>query len=799
METFKIVNLSFRYPDAKDFALKDISFSVNSGEFITLCGPSGCGKSTLLRHLKPTLSPHGEKSGSVIFEGRQISELSQREQSEKIGYVLQSPDNQIVTDKVWHELAFGLENLGYDNVTIRKRVAETASFFGMESLFEKNVNELSGGQKQLLNLASIMTMQPSVLILDEPTSQLDPIASSEFLACLSKINRELGTTIIITEHRLEEVFPLSDRVLVIENGQVVSYDTTENTGKNLKAVNSDTFLSLPAPMRIWYGVEKGSADCPVTVAQGREWLEKYAENNTLKNLYPENIPICESEISVELENVWFRYEKNAPDVLKGLSFKANKGEFVAILGGNGAGKSTMLSLISSINKPYKGKVKLNSKSTAMLPQNPQSLFVKKTVKAELEEMSDADQVSSVIELCKLETLLDRHPYDLSGGEQQRVALAKILLLQPEILLLDEPTKGLDSEFKVAFAEVIRTLTNSGVTVIMVSHDVEFCAKYPHRCVMLFNGETVAQATPREFFSSNSFYTTSANRISRNIIKNAVTAEDVIYCCTGVPEKPKPQKKTDLYKPKEEKQQEKSPDKVRKIERNKLSKRTIAATAMILLAIPLTIFVGVTFLQDKKYLFISLLVMLECMLPFFLVFEGRKPQARELVIISVMCAIAVVSRMATYFLPQFKPVLAVITIAGSAFGAESGFLVGAVTMLVSNIMFGQGAWTPWQMFAAGMIGYFAGLIFHSKKIKYIRTAMSVYGFIATVLVYGVLMNISSAVMMQTELNFETIIAFCMSGLPFDLVHAVSTVIFLFIGAKTILSVLERVKSKYGLLD
>ena len=796
METFKIVNLNFRYPDTVDYALKDISFSVNNGEFITLCGPSGSGKSTLLRHLKPSLSPHGEKTGSIIFEGREITDLSQREQSEKIGYVLQSPDNQIVTDKVWHELAFGLENLGYDNVTIRKRVAETASFFGLENLFEKNVNELSGGQKQLLNLASIMTMQPSVLILDEPTSQLDPIASSDFLACISKINRELGTTIIITEHRLEDMFPLSDKVLVIENGQVVSYDTPKNTGRNLKAVNSSTFLSLPAPMRIWYEVEKGKAECPVTIAQGREWLEKYAETNTLKSLNPEKIPSCEDEISVELENVWFRYEKNTPDVLKGLSFEAKKGEFVAVLGGNGAGKSTMLSLISSINKPYKGKLKLNSESIAMLPQNPQSLFVKKSVKAELEEMSDKKRISSVTKLCRLERLLDRHPYDLSGGEQQRVALAKILLLQPEILLLDEPTKGLDSEFKIIFADIIRTLTESGVTVIMVSHDVEFCAKYPHRCVMFFNGEIVAQSSPRKFFSSNSFYTTSANRISRNIIENAVTPEDVIYCCTGVSEKPKPLKKTDLY---EEKSQNIKPVKVKKVERNKLSKRTITATVMILLAIPLTIFVGVTYLEDKKYLFISLLVMLECMLPFFLVFEGRKPQARELVIISVMCALAVASRMATYFLPQFKPVLAVIIIAGSAFGAESGFLVGAVTMLVSNIMFQQGPWTPWQMFAAGLTGYFAGLIFQKRKIKHVRIAMSIFGFIATVLIYGVLMNISSAVLVQTELNFETIITFCMSGLPFDLVHAVSTVIFLFIGSKPILSKLERVKSKYGLLD
>lgn len=797
METFKIINFNFKYPGTESFALENINFSVNSGEFITICGPSGSGKSTLLRHLKPALSPYGEKSGVIMFENKDITEFSQREQSQKIGYVLQSPDNQIVTDKVWHELAFGLENLGYDNITIRKRVAETASFFGLENLFERNVNELSGGQKQLLNLASIMTLQPSVLILDEPTSQLDPIAASDFLACIHKINRELGTTIILTEHRLEEVFSLSDRVLVFENGRIVSYDTPENTGRNLKAVNSNTFLSLPTPMRIWYAVEKGDEQCPVSVSQGKEWLEKFAENNTLKRLIPEKISSPEDEVAIKFDNVWFRYEKNSPDVLKDLSFEVKKGEFVAVLGGNGAGKSTLLSIIGSINKPYKGKMKFNSKNIAMLPQNPQTLFVKKTVKDELDEMSDENKVSAVTKLCRLDKFLSRHPYDLSGGEQQRVALAKILLLQPEIILLDEPTKGLDSEFKVIFADIINTLTNSGVTVVMVSHDVEFCAQYPHKCVMLFNGEIVAQATPREFFSSNSFYTTSANRISRKIIENAVTADDVIYCCTGVFNKPKLQQKTDLYKPNMQKKQ-KSVD-VKKINKTKLSKSTIATVVMILLAIPLTIFVGVTFLQDKKYLFISLLVMIECMLPFFLVFEGRKPQARELIIIAVMCALATASRMATYFLPQFKPVLAVVILAGSSFGAESGFLIGAVTMLVSNIVFQQGPWTPWQMFAAGLVGFFAGLIFLKRKIKHPRIAYSVYGFISTVLIYGVLMNIASAVMVLNEFNFETIIAFCLSGLPFDLVHAVSTVIFLFIGLKPLLSIIDRIKVKYGLFD
>lgn len=883
MESFKVSNLSFKYPEADCDVLNNISFSVDKGEFLTLCGPSGCGKSTLFRNLKPVLAPEGTKSGSIFFNGQDINLLSQREQSSKIGYVLQSPDNQIVTDKVWHELAFGLESLGYDNQTIRKRVAETASFFGIQHWFDKNVNELSGGQKQILNLASIMAMQPEVLILDEPTSQLDPIAAAEFLASISKINRELGTTIIITEHRLDEILPVSTRVLVIENGRVISYDTPQNTGINLKKANSKTFLSLPAPMRIWDAVNDSTSSCPVTVTEGKEWLESYADTHKLHKLYNEVIPEHKNEICVELKDVWFRYEKEGKDIIKGLNFKAYKGEFVTILGGNGTGKSTALSIISGINRAYRGKVETFCKSDsndiaiAQLPQNPQTLFVRKTVLEDLLEMFDGRKtekaekerrLKEVISLCRLENLLNRHPFDLSGGEQQRTALAKILLLKPKLLLLDEPTKGLDAEFKQVFASIIDTLTKSDVTVIMVSHDVEFCAKYSHRCMMFFNGEIVTEGTPREFFASNSFYVTSANRMSRNVIKNAVTAEDVIYCCSGKREDDNNKTNFNLYdkdielniknnKPAKNtklpiwkkilgtfsalmlvlgiiinldyidgfsskqlpiwtnfliialpvillmisfgSKSKRSADEIRNDKsKTKIPKRTISAAIMILLTIPLTIFVGVTYLQDQKYLFISLLVLFECMLPFFLVFEGRKPQARELVIISVLCAIAVAGRTAFFMLPQFKPVIALIIISGVAFGGESGFLVGAVTMLVSNIMFQQGPWTPWQMFSAGIIGFIAGILFKKGLLSRNRTALCVFGFFITIVVYGGIMNFSSAIMAHATMNFESILTFYVTGLPMDIVHGLSTVVFLYFASEPMLEKLDRIKTKYGII-
>lgn len=271
MEIFTVRELTFIYPLKEVPALKDINLTINQGEFIVICGKSGCGKSTLLKQFKTTLTPHGKKSGEVLFNSKSIEEIDMRIQASDIGYVLQSPDNQIVTDKVWHELAFGLESLGYDNNTIRLRVAEMASSFGIQTWFMKSVTDLSGGQKQLLNLASIMAMQPKALILDEPTSQLDPIAASEFLEIIKKINRELGVTIIMTEHRLEEVFTMADRVVVMDDGEIIVDDTPTLVGKKLNKINHKMFLAMPSAMKI-YSMVKNDLDCPITVRDGRNWL-----------------------------------------------------------------------------------------------------------------------------------------------------------------------------------------------------------------------------------------------------------------------------------------------------------------------------------------------------------------------------------------------------------------------------------------------------------------------------------------------------------------------------------------------
>ena len=649
MALFAFEELTFRYPEAPRDALRDVSVAIEPGQFVLVCGQSGCGKTTLLRQFKSALAPHGHQSGQALFDGVPLADVPEREQVARIGFVMQDPDAQIVTDKVWHELAFVLESLGCDERTMRLRVAEMASYFGIQHWFRKNVGELSGGQKQLLNLASVMAARPDVLVLDEPTSQLDPIAASDFLATVHRINRELGTTVVMSEHRLEEVYGLADRVVVLEEGRVVADGEPRAVAGQLHCAVSPMALALPAAARIAWGVEgrlgrrsgegalcdrPGCADgegapcdrpgrrsgegascvpparavgrgapcsdsievqgssrvadvsvctsmncartplptaraysamveegtalqvgAPLTVREGRAWLTReVAAHPPRIRVLPEEKVLDEApaRAAVELKDVWFRYERDGADVLRGTTLAVPEGSLFAVVGGNGTGKSTMLRAICGVARPYRGKITVLGRrlkewkkaelfrgGVALLPQDPLNLMVKKTVRGDLEEMLDgrgltAEQrvaaVREVAVLTDIVPLLDVHPFDLSGGEVQRAALAKVLLSEPRLLLLDEPTKGLDAFFKDKLAALLRSLTARGTTVLMVSHDVEFCASYADRCALFFDGDVVTANPPRQFFASNSFYTTAANRISRGLFENAVTVEEVVGLC-----------------------------------------------------------------------------------------------------------------------------------------------------------------------------------------------------------------------------------------------------------------------------
>ena len=533
MEILKVENLSFSYPRCEEKAVNGISFSVERGDFVTVCGATGCGKSTLMRMMKKELTPLGEMSGTVYYKGRKLHELDDKETACSIGFVAQRPEEQIVTDKVWHELAFGLENMGLPQDIIRRRVSEMTCYFGIEDWFEKSVSELSGGQKQLLNLASVMVMQPDVLLLDEPTAQLDPIAAADFIATLSKLNRDLSLTVIITEHRLEEVIPVSNRLFAMEDGKLLEYGETRKTVASLK--NNKSFMyGMPSAVRIFNSFNL-EVTCPLTVREGREYIESNFPNTVDTLEIPESDPAGGKPV-LEFSDVYFKYERDLPDVLRGLDFKVYEGEIFCILGGNGSGKSTCLTVAAGLNRPYSGMVRVLGKKLkdykknelyreclSLLPQDVQTVFLKNTVKEELEDVK-SDGYSLPYDLSGL---YNRHPYDISGGQQQLLALAKVLATKPKILLLDEPTKGLDAYAKKEIGDIIKKLRDNGMTVICVTHDVEFAAECADRCAMFFRGEITSCGTPAEFFSGNSFYTTSANRMTRGYYKNITTVSDAV--------------------------------------------------------------------------------------------------------------------------------------------------------------------------------------------------------------------------------------------------------------------------------
>ncbi len=823
MEIYKIQNLSFTYPNRNRKAIDDISLTINHGEFITLCGKSGCGKTTLLRLLKPSLSPYGNKTGKVLFCDLPLNKIDPRVDATKIGFVMQNPDNQLVCDKVWHELAFGLESLGYSTAEIRARVSEMATFFGIQNWFHKKTSDLSGGQKQLLNLASIMVMQPEILILDEPTSQLDPIATADFFNIVKRVNQDLGTTVILTEHRLEDVILISDRVVVMDNGKIIADCPPSQIGNELKESQSEMFSALPTPIQA-HSMVNNDLPCPLTIRDGRLWLDEYSK---LTPLNPTIIPkqqhlnIENREVVIKIKDVFFRYDKNLPDVISNLSLEVLKGEIYTIMGGNAAGKTTALSLIAGLIMPYRGKIyikgvplekvpDLYGKVLGVVPQNPQTLFTQSTVyldlldalsTSDLSEEEKADKVKNASSLCHIDALLDYHPYDLSGGEQQRAAIAKVLLKSPEIILMDEPTKGQDTVFKQEFAQVINDLKSKGTTIVMVSHDTEFCARYADRCTLFFDGNITSIGSPREFFCGKSFYTTAANKMARHILPDAILTEDIILACGGSLQKTQhPPAKPDNHPETNEKDYGdfKSDNSEKQLKKEKRTiKKALIATLLILLAIPLTIFAGSAFSHDRKYYFISIMIILETIGAFFLSFESGKPKARELVVISVLCAIAVAGRSVFYMVPQFKPVAAIVIVAGICLGGEAGFLVGAASAFVSNFFFGQGPWAPWQMVAFGLIGFISGLLF--KKSKSVNIPLlCIFGFLATLVIYGGITNPASVIMMQTKSTFSMIIASYIAGFPLDIIHSLSTTVFLTLIGKPMIEKLNRIKTKFGFM-
>jgi len=530
MALLEIRDLSFTYPNTEAPAISEVNLSVNSGELVTVVGATGSGKSTLMRLIKPELRLNGTIAGSITLDDVNVSTLSPVESAKRIAYVGQHPEEQIVTDRVWHELAFTLENLGADRALIARRVAEVAAFFGIEEWYRRDTASLSGGQKQLLNLAAVMTTDPEILLLDEPTARLDPIAAARFLDAVHRLCREAGVAVIITEHRAEELIPRADQLVILDRGYIACAGSPRMIAADLHA-DSPYLRYLPSAAQLCL-YSGGQDELPLSISEGQRYIRQFG--NSVRSLHTEPKQYNASqEDALTLKDVFFRYERNGEDVLRGLSFSVSQGEITALLGANGAGKSTLLSLIAGLMRPYSGSLRLFAKplkdypngslycnNISLLPQDAESVFLYMTVREELKGCEQAEALLAY----DLRPLYERHPYDLSGGERQLVALCKALRSNPRLLLLDEPSKGLDPDSKRMLADVILRLKEQGVTVLMVSHDVDFAALCADRCALLFDGGITAYEPTDDFLRHNRYYTTAAARITRGRYDDGYTVD-----------------------------------------------------------------------------------------------------------------------------------------------------------------------------------------------------------------------------------------------------------------------------------
>jgi len=547
MAQLELEDISYTYPGQQEASLKHITLTVQAGEFVVICGPSGSGKSTMLKLLKPELLPAGEKQGKLRFANKELDQFTQVELSQQIGLVMQQPQNQIVMDRVMEEIYFSMENVGIPVLQMRQRLAEMCQFFNLEPLLYQATMELSGGQQQLVNLASVMVMQPLLLLLDEPLAQLDPVAAKEFIQLVRRLNVEFGITIIMTEHRLEEVWSIADRIYVMDNGEIV----LDGMPSELVYAEQKSIAAsfLPAAAQLFRALHV--TDLAFTnIHEARKKLDKWRyEHDKIaikSELIVKETNQEEKTAQLSCNEVVFQYGKHAQPVLQDVSLTVYEGDFVAVFGANGSGKTTLLQVLCGIIQPQQGNViyqgkKLNRIAEQQrfvefgyVAQNPLLHFLAETVELELqsaihraEQRGFRNDLHEVAEEFSLHRLLRRHPFDLSGGERQKLALACKFMTQPKVLFLDEPTKGLDQSAKHFLSAKLNDERQNGRMIIMVSHDLEFAAANANRCVMLFDGKIAADAQPGIFFGGNYFYTTEINRLVRQWIPGAITVKDVV--------------------------------------------------------------------------------------------------------------------------------------------------------------------------------------------------------------------------------------------------------------------------------
>lgn len=550
-------DLSFSYAGVegeRHAALSDISFEAQRGSITVICGSSGSGKTTLLKLLKPVLAPAGDPSGSILLDGEPVSALGPRQQASRIGFVMQDPEAQICSDTVLAELAFGLENIGCPREEMRSRIAEVVLFFGLQKMLHERTADLSGGEKQLLNLASVIALRPELIILDEPMAQLDPIMRARFLEMIVRLNRELGMTVVMSEHQLDDLMPIADTVVVLDEGRCACSGAPAAVARSLDALGDPLDRLLPAPTRIFLKVEgdagsrtDGRDDArriPLSVREGREWLEAFMEGKSPDVRACErperSVPVGDGaadDAVLQMSDVRFRYERSGVDVLNDCSLTLCSGSITALLGGNGSGKSTLLKVLAGKLSPYMGSIRLGgsrarvkalraSGSIAYLPQDATLLFTRDTVRDELASATVvADDITDALADAR-----KRDPFELSAGQQQALALAMVLGADADIVLLDEPTKGMDLGLRSLIQRILEREAAAGTTFLIATHDIGFAAACADRCAMVLDGSIALHASTDEVLAQGFLYTTASRRMSAGIFADALTPEEVIACC-----------------------------------------------------------------------------------------------------------------------------------------------------------------------------------------------------------------------------------------------------------------------------
>lgn len=494
----ELKGLSFTHAGATEEVLRGVDLDVAQGSFALLVGDTGSGKSTMLSLVKPQIAPAGSKQGSVRVFGRNVEDLSNEESARTVGFVFQDPDNQIVCDSVWHEMAFGLENLGVPAAEMRRRVAEAGYFFGMGDWFHSPTDALSGGRKQLLALASTLVMQPRLLLLDEPTAQLDPIATKNFLHVLFRVNRELGCTVVVATHAPDLMADYATCAYELRDGSVREIEDLAELKKG---------CDLEGVCGRRQGRSGSVSDAP---AESMADIERPAGQRRGGSLLSGVRTGFSSAPAVDARGVWARYERDADWVLRGLDISVATGEVHALVGGNGSGKSTLLALMAGVRRANRGALRVIPTKKALLPQDPKALFACECVEDELMEWTGigaygAAEAQAMLSRLDLASCAERHPYDLSGGQRQLLALGKVLLVGPQLLLLDEPTKGLDRTARKEVARLVDEVRRGGATIVMATHDLEFASAVADRMSLLFDGEVACTEPVDEFFRNNLFY------------------------------------------------------------------------------------------------------------------------------------------------------------------------------------------------------------------------------------------------------------------------------------------------------